>query len=552
MPSGISKNIRILVVEDQPLALNYMKYALENLGFAGLVFADRAQEAITHCRDIPFELILCSFNLRGKDGYQLYEELKSRKLIRLTTGFIFISAETDQGLVHSVLELQPDDFLVKPFTLKDLDNRITRVLNHKNRFKSIYRALDKGNFDKAIGLIDQYLADKQYAKQIPQLLRIKGEILLELKEYPRAQRFFISVLKIQRLTWAKIGLIKCLIAQGHEDKAFGQLEQLAQQPATQLEALELLSDIQFKRHDYNLALENLKKATSLSPRNIQRQDKLVNVARINHDYESQYRAARDIVKYAKNSQHENPEMYLNVVRSGIDYALTNYSEDQIYRTMKQANEYISELKSTFPDAGKDDQLNVINARIHYLKDEKDKAKRLISDVLNEDTPIDNIEDELDKAKSFHELGFYTQSRHLFEKIDDFCQQQLGEEEGALVGITEYIKQEKQQREDIQAGPKELNNTAVGFYQRGNYAEAFKAFQQAFTLIPGNVGIALNLLQSISNVRHMDTADPQIHDLIDRCIYSINKGKLNDEQQERFKAVREKLNLDEPAGESGAA
>ncbi|NQZ10922.1 MAG: response regulator [Algicola sp.] len=541
MQHNFAQNTKILIVEDQPLAQNYLKYALENLGFGGIVFAERAKEAIEHCSRVKFDLVLCSFDLsKGKDGYQLYEELKERKLIRLTTGFIFISAETEPGLVHSVLELQPDDFLVKPFTLKDLDLRISRVLNRKNRFKDIYRALDRDNVSKALDLLDSYLSDKKYAKSIPQLLRIKGELLLQLEEFVRGQRFFISVLKIQKLTWAKIGLIKCLIALGQEDRAFAQLEVLATQPATQLEALELLGQIQFKRNDYNDALKSIKKATKLSPRNITRQDKLVNIARINHDYESQYKACRDIVKYAKNSLHENPDMYLNVVRSGIDYALTNYNEEQTYRTLKQANEYISELKTTFPNANKEEQINVINARILYLKDEKDKAKLLIGALDKADEPIVSVEDELDKAKSFHELGFYSQSKHLFEKIDQHCQQQMEDNNG----ISAYIKQEKQQREEIKEGPKQLNNNAVSFYQRGNYAEAFKAFRQAFALIPGNISIALNLLQSISNTLHMDLADPDIQILIGQCLECIEKGTLDKDQVERFKLVKEKLKVSE--------
>ncbi len=543
MQHNFAQKTKILIVEDQPLAQNYLKYSLENLGFSSIVFAERAKEAIEHCKDVKFDLVLCSFDLsKGKDGYQLYEELKERKLIRLTTGFIFISAETEPGLVHSVLELQPDDFLVKPFTLKDLDQRISRVLSRKNRFKDIYRALDKDNVSKALDLLDTYLADKKYAKSIPQLLRIKGELLVQLEEFVRGQRFFVSVLKIQKLTWAKIGLIKCFIALGQEDKAFTQLEILATQPATQLEALELLGQIQFKRNDYNDALESIKKATKLSPRNISRQDKLVNIARINHDYESQYKACRDIVKYAKNSLHENPEMYLNVVRSGIDYALTNYNEEQTYRTLKQANEYISELKTTFPNANKEEQINVINARIHYLKDEKDKAKLLIGELDKEDEPIVSVEDELDKAKSFHELGFYSQSKHLFEKIDLHCQQQMDDNNG----ISAYIKQEKQQREEIKEGPKQLNNNAVSFYQRGNYAEAFKAFRQAFALIPGNISIALNLLQSISNTLHMDLADPDIQHLMAQCLECIDNGALDKEQLERFKQVKDKLKISEEA------
>ncbi|MDU0356053.1 hypothetical protein RS130_21085 [Paraglaciecola aquimarina] len=44
---------------------------------------------------------------------------------------MFISADTNSDLVQSIIELQPDDFLAKPFTVKDLDRRLGRVLARK-------------------------------------------------------------------------------------------------------------------------------------------------------------------------------------------------------------------------------------------------------------------------------------------------------------------------------------------------------------------------------------------------------------------------------------
>ncbi len=111
MVQTLSREIRILIIDEQALAQNYLRFALEKLGYGKILFTDRAQTALQWCKDQEFDLIICSFNLQqGKDGFQLYEELKVRRIQRLKTGFIFISAETDPSLVYSVLELQPDEF----------------------------------------------------------------------------------------------------------------------------------------------------------------------------------------------------------------------------------------------------------------------------------------------------------------------------------------------------------------------------------------------------------------------------------------------------------
>lgn len=120
MDQTLSREMTILIIDEQALAQNYLRFTLEKLGYSQVQFTDKAQTALVMCKERQFDLIICSFNLQqGKDGYQLYEELKVRRLQKLSTGFIFISAETDPSLVYSVLELQPDEFLAKPYTMRD-------------------------------------------------------------------------------------------------------------------------------------------------------------------------------------------------------------------------------------------------------------------------------------------------------------------------------------------------------------------------------------------------------------------------------------------------
>ena len=116
--------------------------ALEQLGYQNIALADRAQTALQLCRQNSYDLVICDYNLsKGKDGYQLFDELKTRGLHKPACGVIFISAETDPALVHSVLELQPDEFMAKPFIIRDLQQRIERVLKRKQLLRPFYDLL---------------------------------------------------------------------------------------------------------------------------------------------------------------------------------------------------------------------------------------------------------------------------------------------------------------------------------------------------------------------------------------------------------------------------
>ncbi|HCU65127.1 MAG TPA: response regulator [Rheinheimera sp.] len=538
MDQNLSREIKILIIDEQALAQNYLRFALEKLGYTQVHFTDKAQSALQMCNDRQFDLIICSFNLQqGKDGYQLYEELKVRRIQKLSTGFIFISAETDPSLVYSVLELQPDEFLAKPYTMRDLQNRIERVLKRKQELMPIYQWLEQNRLDRALQQLDHMLAEGQNPKLVPVLLRFKGDLLLQLADYDKAQLFFRSVLAVQPFNWARMGLVKTLLAKGDVAQATAEMQQLEQKGETRLFALEQLAELEFRREEFELAQQHLEQATSLAPRNLFRQQKLQQLSRLNHDYERQYKAARDMVKFARYSMYEQPELYLNLARACIDFAVSLDEDGETNKLSKQANDCLSNLKSQFPDADTKEQQLVVQARLLYLKDQKDKAKKLLAELDHNNIVIDNLEAALDKAKALHEVGLSQASRQWFEQITRYCQQQQTDPY-----LKSYLQQESNERAELTTPPRELNNIAVMHFQHGNWQAALAAFEHAFRLLPRNSGIALNLLQSMLTApEHLLPPQKRQH-LTQACLRTIEKGKLDPEQNRRF----EQLKLKHPA------
>ena len=119
--------------------------------------------------------------------------------------------------------------------------------------------------------------------------------------------------------------------------------------------------------------------------------------------------------------HDSPDIYLNAARAGIDFALTTDQTDQINRISRQTNKYINELKTQFPTSNAQTQIDVLNARLYYLKDEHKKAKQLIEQLDDSDTQIRSVDGALDKAKALHELGFHQKAQALFSQIIDHCE-----------------------------------------------------------------------------------------------------------------------------------
>ena len=533
MNPTLAKDTHVLIVDDQVLAKGYMKYSLEELGFSNITYVDKAQLALNAIRNRHYDLIVCSYNLKkDQDGYYLYEQLKHTGELPPSTAFIFISADTTSDLVHSIVELQPDDFLAKPFTVNDLDKRLSKVLARKKALRPVYKFMEKRQFPKALAEVELFLADPKNSEFFPLALKTKGDLLLACEHYDQARDFFQAILNVQTFTWAQLGLINAFIHLDEDEQAEKMVLRLAFKPDSQLAAYDLLSALQIKQKDFDAALECVLMATEISPRNIRRHKTALDLSRITHDYENQFEAAKKIVKFAKNSIHDKPENYLNVARAGIDFAMTS-DEKETDKLIKQANEYVKQFKAAFPKAELHDQMKVINARLLYLQDEKENAKAMLEQLEEDNWETDSMEALLDKAKAYHELGLYEQSEAVMDKIETRCIRD--EQQGSL--FMQYLQQERQERQEIKATPKELNNQAVGHYQRGDLEQALGIFRKAFTVMPKNPSIALNLLQAIAMKGRSDNKPEHVSTLIKSCIKTIEDSSLSEDQEERYHRVR---------------
>ncbi len=534
MDPAVKRDERILIIDDQSLSQSYLRYALEQLNYQNISYADRAQTALNLCKQNYFDLIICAYNLpQGKDGYQLFDELKSTGLQKLSCGLIFISADTDPALVHSVLELQPDEFLAKPFVIRDLQQRIERVLSRKQQLRPVYELLDLQLYDKALRLLDQQLTQPELHKLYPLLLKVKGDILLQQQDYNTGLTFFRAMLHIQPFGWARIGKVRCLLALQQEQDAFSELEQMLARSETRLFALDCLTELEFRQQHYQQAQQHILTAANIAPRNLLRQQKLLQLSRLNHDYETQYRAARDMVKFARHSIYEQSDLYLNLARASIDFALSSEDSEQQIRLNRQATLSLHTAQRQFSPPASEQALQVLQARLLYLQDQRDKARQLLAE-LSSDDDIHSLEDALDKAKALHEVGLTEASKALFSRISSYCAAQQPEPM-----LAQYLQQEQQERAAMAHGPRELNNNAVHLYQHGNWQEAFSAFMLAWQVMPKNAGIALNLWQTLLTSPRPLCPAPQQQQLLQQCQQLIENSKLKTEQLQRYQQLKQK-------------
>jgi two-component system KDP operon response regulator KdpE len=123
MPESSSTRRRILVVDDEPRMIHFIRLNLEHDGFE-VVEATSGTEALELFRDAMPDLILLDVMMPDLDGFEtlrLIREISNVPVIMLT------AKGEEEDRVHG-LELGADDYVTKPFSPRELVSRVHAVL----------------------------------------------------------------------------------------------------------------------------------------------------------------------------------------------------------------------------------------------------------------------------------------------------------------------------------------------------------------------------------------------------------------------------------------
>jgi DNA-binding response OmpR family regulator len=500
--------LTVLIIDDNRLVHDTLKRGLYDIGINHVKCAENAYYGIRLCETERFNIIICSFNVNSdKDGFHLLEELKFRGHVNKTTVLIFLSTETSESLVNSIVELQPDDFWVKPLAPKNVKERLIHTLQTKKQLFNMYRASDTKSFSKVIYFADRHLANKRLHHFHSNISRMKGEAYLSLLEFETAEGFYKGLMKTYTYAWVYLGYVKSLLKQGRIKEIYDLLEKLMQKPATRFGAHDMLAQYYIEQAQFDKAYDEIKKATELSPRNIERNKKSWDLARLNHDHEGQYIATRNIVRQAKNSIHDSPELLLNVIRSGIDLAGA-LTDGRTSIVLKQTDKDIKQLESEYSNDISEfkQQLLVIKARLYIVREHKGKATKLILNHVDlKASP--QIEDNLDKVKVFHELGMREEALKMLDVISN---QVSGDSLTSQV-INKYIEQESIERVEINFSPKQLNDMSIEHFEKNRLKPALDTIQQALRLTPHNIKLTMRLLKILIALKESNEFE-ECHDI----------------------------------------
>jgi len=134
--------INILVADDEKMMLQLLSMSLQRLGYQ-VVTAENGLEAIEKFDRNHFDLVLLDVLMPGMDGFATCAEIRKRSDIPV----VMLTALSRPDDIVRGLEIGADNYIVKPFTFKEVEAKLRAILRRTNfqNNQYVFQIIERGD-----------------------------------------------------------------------------------------------------------------------------------------------------------------------------------------------------------------------------------------------------------------------------------------------------------------------------------------------------------------------------------------------------------------------
>lgn len=523
---------KILIIDDQKTFQIMLKSMLLGLGALQVVTVSSGEAGLASHRQHRFDILLVDYNLgRGKNGRQVLEELRVKELLRPDGVFILVSGENNLSMVLSAIELQPDDYLMKPFSGSLLRTRLTRAFRKRVVLRKVFQTLYRQQYPECLSACNEHISQNGRYKNFCR--QLSSELYLRLGKVDEAEIAVNALLKEQRFSWGVLALARIKFAQNNMPATLSLLDEVLKNNTNVTDAYDLRARAYEQLDNIEDALEAARRAANLAPFSISRQMYLADLARRNEEYDLAKQAMAHVVEISRKSVHRDPKYLCTYIRSILDAA--ENGEDP-----RQINSYQQEATLALHRAKTDEALvyskfdyktleSAVMARINafngQLREAQANMKGIVAGFLEQGQEIPP-EIAPDIIIALLDIGEFERAEILAEG--------LAEE----VVFDNYNKRLLESRIEKSRGQRKAfvqsNKDGIKAYTNGDYTESLKQFDVALKLAPMNSGAALNYIQAALKVMNNEQQKASyLTDSCNRCLRIVEGLTLPEAHQKRY-------------------
>jgi DNA-binding response OmpR family regulator/Tfp pilus assembly protein PilF len=531
-----SQNLKALVIDDFATVRRSIKTMLSELGFQRVIEAHDGESASRAVSQSDFDLILCDYNLgKGRNGLRLLEEWRHEKLINQSSVFVLITGDTSKQVVVSALEYQPDDYLAKPFTMDVLIVRIRRWFERRMVMLPILVQREANDWEavarSAMAVINKHpryrtLAQKQYV-----------EALMQSKRYDDAENFLHGLLEKRAQGWAQVELNRIAIERKQYAEAEAALRKVILSEPNLTDAYDCLAVALGhlgKKEDQQQVIDQ---AVYLAPQNIDRLNRLIDIAVENQDFTRSSQALKELMTLSSGTMHESVELYQRYICSLMEEQELTESKDRKREINKEISAISHKMQHRY---GRDTNVHLFNEAVTVRSSSEPDSLKFtpqLNDLFAE--TLANLEDingltALMVASTYYRADRFSDGDALVSRFSKLFE----DEPSVLRNLTEL--QSEPVSLAIRQQAHSLNLKGIELYESGEFGQAIEYFKKAMDLSPRHAGIILNFVQSYMKLMQESGTNHLIvhkcREFLDRLAYLPKEH----DQYDRYKKLDKRL------------
>ena len=233
--------MRVLIVDDMPSMCKFIHKMMKNIGHGKeFLFANSGKEALDILKKESIDLVLLDFNMPEMSGSEVLNSIRDDMELR-DTPVIMVTAEAYSDFVAEVGESEVDAYILKPITMKFLEEKVSYVVNKHNNPPPMLYHLKRARIFEDAGDLDSAIKEAHLARKanpdVTRPIRELGYYYYHKNKLEEAEKWLL---------------------------------QAAERNELDVIAFHYLGEIYLKYKDIEKAAYYLEKAMKISPRHIER------------------------------------------------------------------------------------------------------------------------------------------------------------------------------------------------------------------------------------------------------------------------------------------
>ncbi|RJX70911.1 response regulator [Vibrio sinensis] len=390
----------VVIADDSPIVISSLKSMLIKLGIVdrNLYIAKTAKEVVYYSAKIKFDVYISDYNFgKGINGKQLFEELVHINAIENDTVFIMITAENSAFAIRAIIELKPDEYLLKPFNIITLKSRISSAIRRKKILHNLYAYEKQKNYDDGITLCNELLP--LYPEYYFLIEKFRASFLSLIELHQNARDVYENILNKKQFNWAKIGLANEMGKSGNLEEATVLIDDMLKITPEDVSVRMGAANIRLLNDDIPRAIAELEIASKLVPGNSERELVIVNLCLSKSEFATALDRYDLYIKINRDTYRDGVYSKLNHIRVLL-YACKNNENKGVL---------INEAKAI-----------LAQVRTHYDKDIHDEIELLLAHIALETSNYKLAMSIINKVYNENSLSHFYGVYHLAWLLNELC------------------------------------------------------------------------------------------------------------------------------------